>query len=150
MDTILIFFATFGVYLFIVFRKSNLYSPAWFAYLLGACCFLSFAICVKFVGIIWLALCLSIALYDYWWLLPNKAISSSKLIAQALVYLATFFLLPALIYLGVFYVHLSVLKVLIDLRCEELLPRVVPSDSRLHLLSTMKQLPLAVATLPAV
>ena len=109
MDTILIFFATFGVYLFILFRKSQLYSSQWFAYLVGACCFLSFGICVKFVGIIWLALCLSVALHDYWWLLPNKTIASSKLAAQALIYLATFLVLPCLIYLTVFYVHLSVL-----------------------------------------
>lgn len=106
---ILIFFASFGVYLFILFRKSRIFSFAWFAYLITSCCFLSFAVCVKFVGIIWLALCLIVCLYDYWWLLPNKSVSSSKLCIQSLIYFTTFIILPSLIYLGVFYVHLSVL-----------------------------------------
>lgn len=109
MDVILIFLATFGVYLFILFRKSKIYSSKWHFYLITSCCFLSFAICVKFVGIIWLALCLTVALYDYWWLLPNKTISSSKLIIQSLIYFITFIILPCLIYLTVFYIHLSVL-----------------------------------------
>ena len=109
MDMILIFFATFGVYLFILFRKSKIYSFNWFAFLITSCCFLSFAVCVKFVGIIWLALCLVVSLYDYWWLLPNKSIASSKLFIQSLIYLTTFIILPSLIYMTVFYVHLTVL-----------------------------------------
>jgi len=109
MDMILIFFATFGVYLFILFRKSSIFSFRWFTYLIASCCFLSFAICVKFVGIIWLALCLTVCLYDYWWLLPNKTISSSKLLMQSFIYFLTFIVLPFIIYLIVFYVHLTIL-----------------------------------------
>lgn len=109
MDVILIFFASFGVYLFILFRKSEVFSLNWFLYLVSACCFLSFAICVKFVGIIWLTLCLVVALHDYWWLLPDKTISSSKLFIQSLIYFGSFILLPFLIYLTIFYIHLTVL-----------------------------------------
>ncbi|XP_034951544.1 protein O-mannosyltransferase 1 [Chelonus insularis] len=111
MESILIEFSLFGLLCIMKFRKimDNPQSIAWWIWLTAGITSLTCALCVKYVGFYSLFLALFIISRDYWSLLARKALSNvvlwSHLIARLLVITLSF----SFIYLGVFYVHLSIL-----------------------------------------
>ena len=63
--------------------------------------------CVKFVGVYSLFACLILNLYDFWSLIPNQKIVSIKLWMMSGVYFISFTVVPILVYLFIFWIHLS-------------------------------------------
>lgn len=109
MDSILLFMINFGLFAIIKFRKKKTFSLSWFSWLFVSTTFLTFGLCVKFIGLLSLFIALFIVSYDFWYILPNKAIKTSKLWLQSFVYFVSFIIWPMLIYSTIFYIHLSTL-----------------------------------------
>lgn len=86
---------------------TNWQSITWLINLLLASLFLSLGVCVKFTGIYTLILGVVLVLYDFWWIIPDQSIKMMKLVAEGAIYIFAFIVLPIIIYLSVFYVHLS-------------------------------------------
>nr|XP_018899540.1 PREDICTED: protein O-mannosyltransferase 1 [Bemisia tabaci] len=113
MESILLFFSLFGLLCLQKFRKlkSESYSLEWWAWLFLASVFLTFSFCVKLAG--WFSWCLAMIIIsvDYWdKVLGNKLISDVKAFLGAVARILMVCLVPVLIYLSIFYVHLTVLN----------------------------------------
>ncbi|CAG0918698.1 unnamed protein product, partial [Notodromas monacha] len=114
MESQLLLFAAVGLLfvLKITHRKpsnSDYFSASWWLSLVFGIGFLACAVCVKFVG--FFSLCLgAAALARFLWRhVPDKSISSGTLVRHAAIFCAAFVVVPLLVYLTCFYVHLSVL-----------------------------------------
>ena len=88
-------------------NSTNWQSISWLINLILASVFLSFGVCVKFTAIYTLILGVVLVLYDFWWIIPDQSIKAMKLVAEGAIYVFAFIVLPIIIYLSVFYVHLS-------------------------------------------
>ncbi|CAD6239502.1 GSCOCG00008720001-RA-CDS [Cotesia congregata] len=111
MESILVQFSLFGLFCIMKFHKvmDKPQILAWWVWLTLGIVSLTCAICVKYVGFYSLMLGIFIITRDYWKLLSKKTLSNSVLwghfIARVLVIILSF----SSVYLGVFYIHLSVL-----------------------------------------
>lgn len=111
MESMLLFFSLFGILCILKFRHyhSKPYSVFWWFWLVCACVSLTCSLCVKYVGFYSFCLGVAILTRDFWKLLSKPEISDRMLtvlyVAQTVVLTAV----PVLVYLGIFYVHLSVL-----------------------------------------
>lgn len=76
MDSIQIFFSMFGLFALLKCRREQVFSVSWFAWLFASASFLSLGICVKYSGFYSLILAITIALYDFWWLIPDRTIAA--------------------------------------------------------------------------
>ncbi len=76
METILIFFSLFGILSFLISCKKRTFSVEWFCWLITSSIFLTFGICVKYVGIFSLILVQSIVTTDFWIKIADKTIKT--------------------------------------------------------------------------
>lgn len=111
MESMLLFFSLFGILCVLKFRQqySRPYSLSWWFWLICSCISLTCSLCVKYVGFYSFCLGLAILGRDFWKVLSSPEISDKMLF---LLYVAQSFVLtvvPILVYLGVFYIHLRVL-----------------------------------------
>lgn len=88
-------------------KNADWQSISWLINLLLASLFLSCGVCVKFTGIYTFILGVVLVLYDFWWIIPDQSIKIMKLVAESAIYVITFIFIPVIIYLSVFYIHLS-------------------------------------------
>lgn len=112
MESMLLLLALFGLLCVLRFRKlrDEPYSTQWWLWLALASVSLTLALCVKYVGFFSCCLGLAIVWADYWKLLGNHKLSDATLILQAVARSFVLIVVPVIVYLSVFYVHLSVLN----------------------------------------
>ncbi|RWS17048.1 protein O-mannosyl-transferase 1-like protein [Dinothrombium tinctorium] len=109
MDTILMFFVILAIYAFTKFRKQNVFDRSWFLLLLLTSTSLALALCVKYIGFVYICLVVCLTFYDFWWRLADKTVKATSLFLQSLTYFFFFVIWPLIIYVFVFYIHLKVL-----------------------------------------
>ncbi|XP_012266663.2 protein O-mannosyltransferase 1 [Athalia rosae] len=111
MESILIQFSLFGLLCVGKFRKimDKPFTISWWIWLSLAAVNLTCALCVKYVGFYSLLLSLALIARDYWSLIPHKYLSTAVLYIHLLARLIVLITIPIFIYIGVFYVHLSIL-----------------------------------------
>ncbi|XP_075434832.1 protein O-mannosyl-transferase 1 isoform X3 [Ascaphus truei] len=112
LESVLIFFVLLAFLSYLKFHRCQQSSPCsvrwWFWLLLtGVSC--SFAVGVKYMGLFSYLLILGIAAVHSWQLLGDRTLSNGSVLFQLLARGLALLLLPAALYLGVFYIHLSVL-----------------------------------------
>ena len=107
MDTIQIFLSMFGLFALLKSRRQQIFSSSWFFWILSSSTFLALGACVKFTGLYTLVLALGLTLYDFWWLIPDQNIPSVKLWLQAVCYLKALVVWPIMVYIFIFWIHLS-------------------------------------------
>ena len=64
---------------------------------------------MKYIGIYTCFLCGYLLVQDYWRLLPNKALTDRQLLADCATRVTVLTLVPAAFYLGLFWLHFSIL-----------------------------------------
>lgn len=111
METMLIEFSLFGLYCTMKFRKimDKPDKLSWWFWLIMSIGNLTCGLCVKYVGVYSLFLGIFIISKDYWSLLGRKALSNVILWFHLLARLFVIILTISTIYLGVFYIHLTLL-----------------------------------------
>ncbi|XP_051158347.1 protein O-mannosyltransferase 1 [Leptopilina boulardi] len=111
MESILIQFLLMGLLCVMKFRKvhDEPFTFAWWIWLTLAATNLTCALCVKYVGFYSLFLALVLIGRDYWNLLSKNEVSNLILWSQLFLRILTLFIIITTVYLGIFYVHLSVL-----------------------------------------
>ncbi|XP_043287433.1 protein O-mannosyltransferase 1 [Venturia canescens] len=111
MESILIQFSLFGLLCILKFRRvmDKPTSVWWWIWLTMGIASLTCALCVKYVGFYSLVLGLFLMTRDYWSLISRRSLSSGVLWVHLLLRCLVVFSIFGLVYLSVFYVHLSVL-----------------------------------------
>ena len=109
MDSMQMFFSLTGLLFTLKARNEKPLSFPWTLSLLASSIFLSLGICVKFVGLYTLFASVILVLYDFWWLIPNEKIESVKLWIMSGVYFVAYTLIPIIVYIFIFWIHLSFL-----------------------------------------
>jgi len=114
MEPILLFFALSGLLCVLKFRAlrpaADAFSGPWWGWLISGFILLTCSFCVKYVGVYSYALGLAIIGYDFWEkILGDLSLSKMQVAVHAAVRSIIAFLVPLAVYLGVFYIHLSIL-----------------------------------------
>uniref|UniRef100_A0A8D0HI81 Protein O-mannosyl-transferase 1 n=1 Tax=Sphenodon punctatus TaxID=8508 RepID=A0A8D0HI81_SPHPU len=112
LESVLIFFILLAVLSYLKFYNSQKYSPFsarwWFWLLLtGVAC--SCAVGVKYMGLFTYTLVLIIAGVHSWHLIGDQALSNVSVLCQVLARILALVVIPIVMYLSFFYVHLSLL-----------------------------------------
>lgn len=110
MESMLLLFSTIGFLYLHKFQQSRVYHPTWFFTGTVAAAFFTFAISVKYVAFYSCCLAAFILANQLWTLLSEKRFTNGQLIRRSLVTGLIFTIIPAILYLGVFYVHLTILN----------------------------------------
>lgn len=111
MESMLLYFSLFGILCVLKFlqQRERPYSFQWWIWLVFASASLTCALCVKYSGFYTCCLALAILSRDFWKLLSNTKFSDLSLLLRFLAQSTVILFVPFLIYLSVFYVHLSIL-----------------------------------------
>lgn len=111
MESILLYYSLFGILCILKFLhyRERPYCFQWWIWLTLASVSLTCALCVKYAGFYSCCLALAILSRDFWKLLSNPRYSDFSLFLRFIAQSAVILVVPALIYLSVFYVHLTVL-----------------------------------------
>ncbi|KAI1292847.1 Protein O-mannosyltransferase 1 [Halotydeus destructor] len=107
MDMLQITLSMSGLWAALKSRRQERLSLEWHSWILLSVTFLSLGVCVRYAGVYTHLLVFSLVVYDFWLLIPNKAIKTATLWLQSLYFALYFVAVPLFIYLFVFYVHLS-------------------------------------------
>ncbi|EFA03006.2 protein O-mannosyltransferase 1 [Tribolium castaneum] len=111
MESMLLFFALFGIFCILKFRQyySNPYCIFWFLWLGLGFTSLTCALSVKYVG--FYSFCLGVAILgrDFWKMLSSSTLTDRALLVRFVAQTAVAASVSFLIYLAVFYIHLKVL-----------------------------------------
>ncbi|XP_066436291.1 protein O-mannosyl-transferase 1 isoform X1 [Eleutherodactylus coqui] len=112
LESILIFFILLAVLSYLRFnshQQTSPFSARWWLWLLltGVSC--SFAVGVKYVGLFSYLLILALAGVHSWQLLGDRKLSNVVVLCHLGARGLALLLLPVLLYLGTFYIHLSIL-----------------------------------------
>ncbi|KAL7839774.1 hypothetical protein SRHO_G00264320 [Serrasalmus rhombeus] len=109
LDSVLIFFLLLAVVSYLRFHeapKSSLWKWLWL-FLSGTSC--AFAVGVKYMGLFTYLLLLGLAAVHTWHVIGDKTLCNGKVLVQVVVRFLVLVVMPALLYLGFFYVHLILL-----------------------------------------
>ncbi|XP_018323085.1 protein O-mannosyltransferase 1 isoform X2 [Agrilus planipennis] len=111
METILICFAVCGIFCILRFckYKHNPYCFHWWLLMFIAWIFLTLAVCVKYVAFYTYCLGIVLVLHNFWNIVPSRNTSDKSLFIQFCIQIISAIIIPFMVYLAVFYVHLSVL-----------------------------------------
>jgi len=111
MESIMMFFGLAAILAVIRFRKvsGSPFTKAWFAWLSLSALLISAVFSVKYIGIYTCFLCLFLLVQDFWRLLPNKDLSDRQLLADAASRITLLTVIPAVFYLGLFWLHFTIL-----------------------------------------
>ncbi|UYV78218.1 POMT1, partial [Cordylochernes scorpioides] len=118
MESMLIFFSLLGILAILRFRRllhrqscvSRPFSGPWWLWLLVAGVSLACSLSIKYSGVFSLLLCLLLLAWDLWQhLLPNHSLSDGQVVKMSAAILGCLLIIPVVVYLGFFYVHLSIL-----------------------------------------
>ncbi|XP_067087203.1 protein O-mannosyl-transferase 1 isoform X1 [Osmerus mordax] len=109
LESVLTFFLLLAFFSYLRFHNTHQSSPTSLAWLMlagGSC---AGAVGVKYMGLFSYLLLLGVASVHTWKLIGERALSHGAVLVQAVLRFACLVLLPALLYLGIFFVHLSLL-----------------------------------------
>ncbi|KAI4898339.1 hypothetical protein NFI96_024570, partial [Prochilodus magdalenae] len=109
LESVLIFFLLLAVVSYLRFYnapKSSLCRWPWL-FLSGASC--GFAVGVKYMGLFTYLLLLGVAAVHTWHVIGDKTLNNGKVLGQVVVRFLALVVLPAVLYLGFFFVHLTLL-----------------------------------------
>lgn len=111
MESMLLLFALFGLLALLKFRKyyENPYGLFWWLWLILASISFTCALCVKYTGFYSCCLGLAILARDYWIALSSPKLSDRTLFVRFIAQAFVGVVVPSLVYLGIFYVHLNLL-----------------------------------------
>lgn len=114
MEPILLFFALSGLLCVLKFRAlhpiADAFSFRWWGWLTSGIALLTCSFCVKYVGIYSYMLGLAIISYDFWEkILGDLSLSKMRVIVDGMARASVALLVPLAVYLGVFYIHLTLL-----------------------------------------
>ncbi|TRY95916.1 hypothetical protein DNTS_021436 [Danionella cerebrum] len=108
LESVLIFFLLLAVLSYLRFHKTHNSSFRWFWLgLCGVSC--AFGVGVKYMGIFTYLLLLGLAAVHTWQLIGDQTLSHGKVAVQVVVRVLALVVLPIIMYLGFFYIHLSLL-----------------------------------------
>ncbi|OCT65379.1 protein O-mannosyl-transferase 1 isoform X2 [Xenopus laevis] len=112
LESVLIFFILLAFLSYLKFhwcQQSSPFSGSWWFWLLltGISC--TFAIGVKYMGLFSYVLLLGVAAVHYWQLIGDQTLSNVCLLFHVLARGIALLVMPALLYVGIFYLHLSIL-----------------------------------------
>ncbi|KAM9324314.1 protein PRRC2B [Gastrophryne carolinensis] len=112
LESVLIFFILLAFLSYLRFynhQQRRPFSTSWWFYLVltGVSC--SFAVGVKYMGLLSYFLVLSIAGVHSWQLIGDRKLSNKSVVAHLGARVLALLLIPVALYLGTFYIHLSIL-----------------------------------------
>nr|ABH03466.1 POMT1 [Danio rerio] len=108
LESVLIFFLLLAVLSYLRFHKARNSFFKWFWLVIcGVSC--AFGIGVKYMGMFTYFLLLSLAAVHTWQLIGDQTLSHGKVMFQVLVRFLALVMLPVIMYLGFFYIHLTLL-----------------------------------------
>jgi len=112
LESMMIFFAMMSVYSALKMRHyyENPFGLGWTLWLVSASANMGLAFSVKYLAFYSCTLCITILLRDYWtYRLGNPKVTHWQVLIEFCSEIAAISLIPVAIYIGCFYVHLSVL-----------------------------------------
>jgi len=109
LEAPLLFFGLAGLVAVLRLRRLQPFGGAWWGCLGLAAAALTAAACVRYFGLFTLLLGALILCHDWWGLVPDPRLSHRALMGHLASRAAVFVAVPVAIYLGVFYLHLSLL-----------------------------------------
>ena len=112
LESMMIFFSLMAVLSALKMRKyyDQPFSLGWILWLVLASVNMGLAFCVKYLAFYSCALCIAIFLKDFWTRrLGNPSVSNMQICIELASEAAVLVGVPLAIYLGVFYIHLSIL-----------------------------------------
>lgn len=112
LESMMIFFAMMSVYSALKMRHyyENPFGLGWTLWLVSACANMGLAFSVKYLAFYSCTLCIAILLRDYWThRLGNPKVTHWQVLIEFCSEIAAIAFIPVAIYIGCFYVHLSVL-----------------------------------------
>ncbi|KAG0721721.1 Protein O-mannosyltransferase 1 [Chionoecetes opilio] len=111
MEGILLFFGLFGLLCIIKFRRfySRPYSLPWFGCLIIGAASLGACVCVRYFGIFTMLLGIGVLTKDFWKMVGDRLVSERQLLGHLVTRVMIFTTVPLALYMGCFYVHLSLL-----------------------------------------
>ncbi|KAG7168966.1 O-mannosyltransferase 1-like [Homarus americanus] len=111
MEGILMFFGIFGLLCILKFRRfyHQPYSIPWFTCLTVGAASLGACVCVRYFGIFTFLLGFGILARDFWMMVGDRLISERQLLGHFLTRAVIFITIPVSLYIGSFYLHLSLL-----------------------------------------
>uniref|UniRef100_A0A0K2V1T9 Protein O-mannosyltransferase 1 n=1 Tax=Lepeophtheirus salmonis TaxID=72036 RepID=A0A0K2V1T9_LEPSM len=109
LESIMMMFSLISVLSALKFRTNKALSLPWFFWFFSTVIGMSLSFCVKYLGIYCIFLCVWIMFRGFWSRIADQSISNLRLVFEALFQLIVVNLIPMFIYLGLFYVHLSIL-----------------------------------------
>lgn len=109
LESVLIFFLLLAVVSYLRFHNAPNSSLSRWLWLVvsGASC--TFAVGVKYMGLFTYLLLLSLAAVHTWHVIGDKTLNNGKVLLQVLARFLSLVVLPVFLYLGFFYIHLSLL-----------------------------------------
>lgn len=111
MESMLLLFSFFGLLSLLKFRKyyQKPYCVYWWFWLILGSASLTSALCIKYTGFYSCMLGLVILVRDFWNSLSSSKYSNKTLVIRFLAQTIVGLVIPTLIYLSVFYLHLNLL-----------------------------------------
>uniref|UniRef100_A0AAG5DKB6 Protein O-mannosyltransferase 1 n=1 Tax=Anopheles atroparvus TaxID=41427 RepID=A0AAG5DKB6_ANOAO len=109
MESILLFFAAFGILMVLKFVQASPFSVRWWTFGSLAACSLTAAICVKFIGFYSYLVALYIMGRHVWMELPDRRKSNVYIIGKVVAQVALVVAVSLAVYVGCFYVHFEAL-----------------------------------------
>uniref|UniRef100_A0A9J7Z2N0 Protein O-mannosyl-transferase 1 n=1 Tax=Cyprinus carpio carpio TaxID=630221 RepID=A0A9J7Z2N0_CYPCA len=108
LESVLIFFLLLAVLSYLHFHKARNSSFRWFWLMIcGVSC--ACGIGVKYMGMFTYFLLLGLTAVHTWQLIGDRTLSHGKVVVQVLVRFLALVVLPVIMYIGFFYVHLTLL-----------------------------------------
>ena len=112
VDSMLVFFIGLTLLAVVKFKKENAFSQFslqwWFSLSLIGISFSS-ALCIKHTGCLTVLMAAGLVGHNFWETLPSTANKTKLLLKNVAARFAMLFILPCLLYIGVYYIHLTVL-----------------------------------------
>ncbi|XP_053337154.1 protein O-mannosyl-transferase 1 [Clarias gariepinus] len=108
LEAVLIFFLLLAVVSYLRFHNSPNSLSRWLWLVVsGASC--TFAVGVKYMGLFTYFLLLSLAAFHAWRVIGDKTLSNGRVLLHVVARFLSLVVLPVFLYLGFFYIHLSLL-----------------------------------------
>ncbi|XP_033647476.1 protein O-mannosyl-transferase 1-like [Asterias rubens] len=112
LDTMLLFFTFTALILLFRLRKmrQRCFSASWWLCMLLLGIAITCAVSVKYSAILMVSLIYLVVAYDFWQLVGDRSLSVMTLIHHFMARFSLLIVLPVMVYISFFYIHLSVLS----------------------------------------
>lgn len=110
MDSILIFFSFLALLCHVKMHRLRRLSFEWIFMCLLSAISATLAVSTKYSGLFTFLLMIGLTLSQYWQRIADRTIETASLYCEAIFYCICYIVVPWLIYLAIFWVHLSILQ----------------------------------------